>query len=64
MDLPAPGSTDTRRTMGGLTYDSQLTPDWTRTSGVQHRIAEREGQPDASSNAIYVTIGRDFSYRN
>lgn len=64
VDFTAPGSVDTSRTTLGLSYDYQLTQDWTLTSGIQHRIAEREGQPDASSNAIYVTIGREFSYRD
>ncbi|WP_136637799.1 hypothetical protein [Pseudooceanicola onchidii] len=63
VDTSAPGGTDTSRTTLGVSYDYQLTQDWTLSSGLQHRVAERQGQPDASSNAIFVTIGRDFSYR-
>ena len=63
VDTSAPGGTDTSRTTLGVSYDYQLTPDWTLTSGVQHRLARRAGQADATSNAVYVTLSRDYSFR-
>lgn len=46
-----------------LAYEHQLTRDWALSTGYEYRTTRREGRADANSNALFLTIGREFSIR-
>lgn len=45
------------------TYRRQLTSDWAMTSGLTYRTRTETGKLDAHSTAVFVTLGRNFSFR-
>jgi len=55
--------TDRSRITASATYSRDLTRDWVMETGYIHRFRTEEGEPDASSNEIFVRLGRDFSWR-
>lgn len=44
-------------------YDRQINSDWTLSGGLTLRNRTETSVADANSNALFVTIGRNFSYR-
>ncbi|MEZ5885383.1 MAG: hypothetical protein R3D56_00545 [Paracoccaceae bacterium] len=44
-------------------YIRDLTADWNLTGGVQYRLRKETGVADADSTALFVTLGRNFSFR-
>lgn len=51
-------STDRKRASLQVTYDRQLTRDWTLTGGVEHRYLDTRGVGSARSNAVFLTLNR------
>ena len=45
-----------------LSWQRQLNADWSLSAGYRHRLS-RDTSTDARSNAVFVTVGRDFSVR-
>ena len=46
-----------------LSYNRDLTSDWTLTSGVSYRTKTDTTKQDAHSTQLFVTLGRKFSFR-
>lgn len=44
-------------------YSRQMTADWTMTGGMTYRTRTETGKLDAHSTAVFLTLGRNFSYR-
>lgn len=45
------------------TYSRQMTADWTMTGGMTYRTRTETGKLDAHSTAVFLTLGRNFSFR-
>ncbi|MEX5730243.1 hypothetical protein Ga0609869_003596 [Rhodovulum iodosum] len=56
-------TTERERANLRLAYNRLLAQDWRLSAGVEHRLDREEGNPDAHSNAVFVTIRRNFSIR-
>ncbi|MEL6886548.1 MAG: hypothetical protein AAFP87_18700 [Pseudomonadota bacterium] len=62
-DVDGSGVTERTRSSATASYQRTLTPDWTLAAGLTHRRSRREGEGTARSNAAFVTLGREFSWR-
>lgn len=51
------------RTGISATYRYALTQDWNLNTGVNYRTREEEGEGQASSPTIFLSIGRNFDFR-
>ncbi|MGI9390915.1 MAG: hypothetical protein ACR2O1_12725 [Boseongicola sp.] len=51
-----------KRTSATVAYNRDLTEDWNLRTGFEYILIEDDGGPDRSSNTVFVTIGRDFSF--
>lgn len=56
-------ATDSTRASATATYRRMLTRDWTLETGYIHRLSRGAGADTARSNEIFVTLGREFSWR-
>ena len=56
-------SDDTTQYALGASYSRALTSDWNLTAGVQHRSITEVGSDRETSNAIYVTVNRQWIAR-
>lgn len=54
----------TDRSTFRATYTRELTPDWDLSAGYEHQRLFTEGSGTASSNEVFLTLGREFSIRN
>lgn len=64
VDDVGPGSTtSTDRSTFRAAYTHELTPDWDLSAGYEHQRLSTEGSGTASSNEIFMTLGREFSIR-
>ncbi|MEM6480262.1 MAG: hypothetical protein AAF681_00340, partial [Pseudomonadota bacterium] len=65
MTNPVDGSTGSDRTRASATasYRRTLTQDWAMSAGYTHRISRDEDEDTARSNTLFVTLGRDFTWR-
>lgn len=61
--VPAGGASTITRTDLTASYTRNLTSDWALTSGMTYRRKTETSKPDADSTAIFVTLGRNFSFR-
>ncbi|MEI4473720.1 hypothetical protein [Frigidibacter sp. MR17.24] len=43
-----------------MSWNRELTQDWTLSTGYEYRRREETGVEDADSNSLFLTIGRDF----
>jgi len=50
------------RTSATVAYTRNLTEDWNLRTGVELIRIDDDGGPDRSSNTVFVSIGRDFSF--
>ena len=57
------GATTTDLTNLNAAYTRALTSDWNMTGGVTLRQRTETGKADARSTALFVTLGRNFSFR-
>jgi hypothetical protein len=57
------GANATRLTNLYANYNYTLTPDWALTTGVSYKVKTQTGLPQAKSTGVYVTLGRNFSFR-
>lgn len=62
-DTGATGAITTDLTNLQAAYSRDLTPDWALTGGVTLRKREETGLPDANSTAVFLSLGRTFSFR-
>lgn len=60
--VEAEATADTSQAELQLTLARELTPDWTLSAGYEHRRSSSISG-DATSNAVFLTIGRDFRVR-
>lgn len=56
-------ATERERANLQLAYNRALAQDWQLSAGYEHRLDREEGDPDARSNAVFVTLKRRFSIR-
>ncbi len=54
---------EARRATATASYTHALTEDWDLRTGYSYRFRDEKSGVDASSNEIFVRIGRDFSWR-
>ncbi len=54
---------DTDRTSFTAAYTHELTEDWDLSAGYEHQRRFTEGSGTASSNEVFLTLGREFSIR-
>lgn len=59
----ADDGTDRDRGRLRASYNHSLTADWELSAGYEYTLSRREGDDDATENSVFVTIGRDFSFR-
>ena len=57
------GVTDVDLTNFNASYTRALTSDWNMTGGLTLRQRTETGKADAESTAVFLTLGRNFSYR-
>lgn len=62
-DTGATGAQTIRTSRLTASYDRDLTSDWTMSSGVTLRQRYETGVGNADSTALFLTLGRNFSYR-
>ena len=60
---PIGGASTIERTDLTASYSHDLTSDWSLTSGMTYRMKTETGKADANSTAVFVTLGRNFSFR-
>lgn len=60
---PIGGASTIERTDLTASYTHDLTSDWSLTSGMTYRMKTETGKADANSTALFVTLGRNFSFR-
>jgi hypothetical protein len=58
-----PQFNDSSRTNLSATYNHQITRDWQLSSGYQYRIRDEETVGTATSNRLFLTLGRSFTLR-
>jgi hypothetical protein len=58
-----PTVNDTTRANLSATYSRDLTRDWQLSSGYEYRMRDETGVGTATSNRLFVTMGREFSIR-
>lgn len=58
-----PAVTDTTRVNLSATYSRDLTRDWRFSSGYEYRMVDEDGRDTATSNRVFVTVGREFVMR-
>lgn len=61
-DAPS-GGVDRQRGRLRASYRHSLTQDWNLSSGYEYTVSQRAGQDDATENALFLTIGRQFQFR-
>lgn len=61
VDYSNPAEDDLTRGAITAQYNHQLTEDWVISSGVQHRQGRSSDGDDADSQAVFVTLSRDFT---
>lgn len=62
-DTGATGAQTIRTSNITASYDRDITSDWTMSSGVTLRQRYESGVGNADSTALFLTLGRNFSYR-
>ena len=62
-DVGAGGTLSTDRSTFTAAYTHELTADWDLSAGYEHQRRFTEGTGTASSNEIFMTLGREFSIR-
>lgn len=62
-DVGSGSTTSTDRSTFRAAYTHELTPDWDLSAGYEHQRLSTEGAGTASSNEIFMTLGREFSIR-
>ena len=60
-DAGGGGVTDRQRGSFSASYTRALTQDWNLTAGIERRYLAEAGSADAWDNAVFLTLGRDFS---
>ena len=60
-DAGGGGVTDRQRGSFSASYTRALTQDWNLTAGVERRYLAEAGSADTWDNAVFLTLGRDFS---
>lgn len=56
-------ATSIRRSTATAQYTRALTGDWNLTTGYSHRFRDQEDTGSAHANEVFVSLGRDFSWR-
>lgn len=51
------------RTTATASYTHSLTEDWSLSTGYTHRFRDQEGTGSANASEIFVSLGRNFSWR-
>ncbi len=62
-DIGAGGTDDTLRANIDLTYRREVSRDWDWTLGYRARFLDESGGNSATSNEIFTTFGRSFTFR-
>ena len=62
-DVGPGGTLSTDRSTFTAAYTHELTADWDLSAGYEHQRRFTEGSGTASSNEIFMTLGREFSIR-
>lgn len=64
VDFSDPTTLDAQRQVLTTSYNRALTEDWQLTGGVRFTVDRRDTLDDVTSNAVFVTLDREFSFRN
>ena len=57
------GSGDSSRLDLSLTYVHALTDDWSLTSGYTHTLRRKDGEPDSSTDELFIGLQTSFAWR-
>ncbi len=63
VDYDNPSDTDTQLRSVSASYNRSLTEDWSLVGGVRYRRETDADDGDATSNTVFVTVGRDFTFK-